>query len=133
MELLTELFAHTEYGREGKVSRKSDVYSYGILLMETFTRKKPTDECFIGEMSLKQWVNDSLCNSAMEVVDANLIRREDKHFASKEECVASVLSLAIDCTHELPTMRVDMRIVLNRLVKIRATLLAKIERRVRPE
>ncbi|KAK9229204.1 hypothetical protein WN944_022163 [Citrus x changshan-huyou] len=33
-----------EYGREGRVSANGDVYSFGIMLMETFTGKKPTDE-----------------------------------------------------------------------------------------
>ena len=34
-----------EYGLEGMISAKGDVYSYGVLLMETLTRKKPTNEC----------------------------------------------------------------------------------------
>lgn len=45
-----------EYGPEGLVSIKCDVYSYEIMLIETFTRTKPNDEMFDGELSLMKWV-----------------------------------------------------------------------------
>ncbi|CBI31013.3 unnamed protein product, partial [Vitis vinifera] len=37
-----------EYGLDGIVSIKVDVYSYGIFLMEVFARKKPMDEMSLG-------------------------------------------------------------------------------------
>ncbi|KAJ4703675.1 Receptor-like protein kinase [Melia azedarach] len=116
-----------EYGREGQVSRKGDIYSYGIMLMETFTRKKPTDEIFVGEMSLKRWVNDALNNRVVEVVDTDLLRREDEHFAAKEECVLLILSLAMECTRELPEERIDNKEAVRRLGKNRVKLLEKIQ------
>ncbi|KAM7519032.1 hypothetical protein LguiB_017994 [Lonicera macranthoides] len=33
---------------------KGDVYSYDVLLMETLTRKKPTDEMFSDEMAIRR-------------------------------------------------------------------------------
>ena len=53
-----------EYGSDGIVSIKRDVYSYGILLMEVFARKKPMDEMFTGDLTLKTWV-ESLSNSVI--------------------------------------------------------------------
>ncbi|KAH9797372.1 protein kinase domain-containing protein [Citrus sinensis] len=64
-----------EYGGEWKLSRKGDVYSNGIILMETFTKKKPTDELFVGEISLKSWGNDSLHGKIINVVDINLLQK----------------------------------------------------------
>ncbi|XP_044507769.1 probable LRR receptor-like serine/threonine-protein kinase At3g47570 isoform X2 [Mangifera indica] len=111
-----------EYGREGKVSRKGDVYSYGIMVMETFTKKKPTNEMFTEEISLRRWVGESLCSTVMEIVDTNLLTRDDEHFSSKEECVSSILSLAMECTRETPQDRITMKEVVTRLIKIRAKL-----------
>ncbi|GAY65825.1 hypothetical protein CUMW_244030, partial [Citrus unshiu] len=98
-----------EYGREGRVSTNGDVYSFGIMLIETFTRKKPTDEIFSGEMTLKRWVNDLLPISVMEVVDANLLSQEDKHFMTKEQCVSFVFNLAMKCTVESPWERINVK------------------------
>lgn len=80
----------TEYGTDGIVSTRGAVYSYGIMLMETSTKKKPTDE-----MSLKHWVSDSLLGSKSDVVDSNLLGREEEHFEIKKQCASSVLGLAV--------------------------------------
>ena len=124
MIILKWIKSFTEYGREGKVSRKGDVYSYGIMLMEAFTKKKPTDDIFIGDMSLRRWVGESLNRSIMEVVDHDLLLGEDVHFPAREQCLLSILSLAINCTIDLPENRINIKNVGTRLTKIRATFLA---------
>ncbi|XP_017979870.1 PREDICTED: probable LRR receptor-like serine/threonine-protein kinase At3g47570 [Theobroma cacao] len=113
-----------EYGTQGIVSMKGDVYSFGILLMETLTRKKPTDEIFIGEMSLKHWVNESIPSALSQVVDANLLigKREREHFAIKD-CASFVLQLALKCSEELPEERIDMKNVVAKLKKIKIKFL----------
>ncbi|CAL5414436.1 unnamed protein product [Camellia sinensis] len=119
-----------EYGMEGIVSAKGDVYSYGIMLMEVFTRKKPTDEMFEGEMSLKSWVSDMILQghggSILLAMDSNLIgsESEDVNFTVTEQCVLSVLSLAMDCLKDQPNERINMKDASARLRKIRTVFLA---------
>uniref|UniRef100_A0A7N2L1B6 non-specific serine/threonine protein kinase n=1 Tax=Quercus lobata TaxID=97700 RepID=A0A7N2L1B6_QUELO len=64
-----------EYGSKGRLSTKGDIYSYGIILLEMITRKKPTDEIVVGELGMRQWIA-SLCDR-MEVVDDGLLKIED--------------------------------------------------------
>ncbi|KAH9648351.1 hypothetical protein KPL70_025548 [Citrus sinensis] len=124
--LATIGYTALEYGIEGEISAKSDVYSDGIMLMETFTKKKPTDEIFVGELSLKCWVNDLLPNSLVEVVDKILLIGEEKHFAAKEQCLFSISILALECTMESPEKRINTKDIVTRLLKIRDTLSKRI-------
>ncbi|KAH7576075.1 hypothetical protein JRO89_XS02G0287000 [Xanthoceras sorbifolium] len=119
--LATVGYMAPEYGREGRVSVEGDVYSYGIMLMETFTKKKPTDEVFTEEMSLRHWVGDSFNRSIIEVVDNNLLTMEDAYFLMREQCLSSIVSLAMDCTRDLPHDRINIRNVVSRFIQIKAT------------
>ena len=49
------------------------------MLMEIFTRKRPTDEMFAEELTLKTWISESMSNSVMEVVDSNLVQKHEKN------------------------------------------------------
>ena len=116
--------AIAEYGSEGSVSTRCDVYSYGILLMETFTRTKPTDEMFVGDLSLKGWVNESLPNAIFQLMDANLLRPEEQNLTAKLQCVSAIMELALTCSTELPKDRINMKDALLALKKIRHQFLA---------
>ncbi|KAM3306654.1 hypothetical protein P3S67_013524 [Capsicum chacoense] len=96
-----------EYGRDGLVSTKSDVYSYGIMLLETFTSRKPSE--FEGDLRLKQWVSYSLPNAVIDVTDANLVPPTDNHLLKKLDCVASIMNVALDCCAESPARRTNMK------------------------
>ncbi|KAJ4848050.1 hypothetical protein Tsubulata_015832 [Turnera subulata] len=113
----------SEYGLEGIVSTRGDVYSFGILLMETLTRKKPTDEMFGEGMSLKDYVNKALPDSVATIVDKHLLS-EEEHPSAKIKCISSIFTLAMDCVVEFPEKRPDMTEVLATLRNIRTRYLA---------
>ncbi|KAJ7947116.1 Receptor-like protein kinase [Quillaja saponaria] len=108
-----------EYGAKGIVSTKGDVYSFGIMLMEIFTRMKPTDDMFGGELSLKSWVNESVPHSTIQVLDSNLLKREEQNFSAKELSTSSIMELALNCCADLPEERINMKDALVSLKKIR--------------
>ncbi|KAM7515102.1 hypothetical protein LguiA_004685 [Lonicera macranthoides] len=80
--------------------------------METFTRKKPTYEMFSDKLTTRNWVYEASLNSIVQVVDANLIGKEDEDFLAKKEFATSILHLALDCLTSIPTQRINMEDVM---------------------
>ncbi|XP_047259615.1 probable LRR receptor-like serine/threonine-protein kinase At3g47570 [Capsicum annuum] len=109
-----------EYGLDGLVSTKCDVYSYGVMLLETFTRRKPNE--FDGDFSLKQWVSYSLPEAVMDIVDVNLVTPQGNQ--KEIDVVASIMKVALDCCAESPARRTNMKYVVGMLQKIKIQLLA---------
>ncbi|KAJ9692833.1 hypothetical protein PVL29_011768 [Vitis rotundifolia] len=119
-----------EYGSEGRVSTKGDVYSYGIMLLEIFTRKKPTDEMFSEELSLRQWVNASLPENVMEVVDGGLLSIEDGEaggdvMATQSNLLLAIMELGLECSRDSPEERKGIKDVVVKLNKIKLQFLRR--------
>ncbi|RHN41177.1 putative protein kinase RLK-Pelle-LRR-XII-1 family [Medicago truncatula] len=108
-----------EYGSKGIVSVKGDVYNYGIMLMEIFTRRKPIDDMFVAELSLKTWISRSLPNSIMEVMDSNLVQRTGDQIDDILTHMSSIFSLALNCCEDSPEARINMADVIATLIKIK--------------
>ena len=106
-----------EYGLHGIVSTRGDVYSFGILMMETFTRKKPTDNMFDERLNLQYWIKDALPHSITEIADTNLLKEEN--LSAKKDCILSILQVAVDCTVEMPENRLDIASILGALQNIK--------------
>jgi LRR receptor-like serine/threonine-protein kinase FLS2 len=78
---------------------------------------------FVGELTLKRWVNASLPNRMMEVVDEGLLRTENgRNVTVMQSVLLSIMKLGLRCSEELPDERVDVKEVLVKLQKIKLTL-----------
>ena len=103
------------------MSTKGDIYSYGIILLEIITRKKPTDEMFVGELAMRQWIASH--PDRMEVVDDGLLRIEDgRHVTGMQTVLLSILELGLRCSEESPDERPDIKDVVTKLNKIKLAL-----------
>ena len=89
-----------KYGLGGRVTTKGDVYSYGVVIWELLTRKKPIHNMFVEGMKLQKWVGIHFPNQVGEVVDRSLLRSTSTIIEEYKElkCVSHLVSLGLICT-----------------------------------
>ena len=93
------------------------------MLMEIFTRKRPTDEMFAAELTLKTWISKSMPDSVMEVVDSKLVQEHEKTINDIVSHISSILALSLSCCADSPEERINMIEVTASLIKIKTLFL----------
>lgn len=120
-------FAQSEYGEGSPVSTLGDVYSLGILLLEMFTGKSPTDDMFKGSLDLHKFCKDALPDRIWEITDKAMWLHTTTHDTTKrsriENCLISAITLGVTCSEKQPRHRTLIHDATNKMHAIRDSYL----------
>ncbi|KAJ4752193.1 Leucine-rich receptor-like protein kinase family protein [Rhynchospora pubera] len=113
-----------EYAIGGQISILGDVYSYGILLLEMLTGKRPTDDMFNGGLNLHNYVNAAFPEKVGEILNTTI--SEEIEDLLMHECAISLFRIGLCCSEEAPKDRMSMRDVAAEISSIKEALLKRV-------
>ncbi|KAJ1396839.1 Serine/threonine-protein kinase, active site [Sesbania bispinosa] len=118
-------YAPPEYGMGSEVSIEGDIYSFGILVLEMLTGRRPTDEMFEDGHNLHNFVKISISNDLLHIVDPTILHNGLKWATDSgdlgiihpnvEKSLLSLFSIALACSVESPKERMSMVDVIREL------------------
>ncbi|GJY86518.1 kinase-like domain-containing protein [Tanacetum coccineum] len=109
-----------EYGIGSEMTSSGDVYSFGILLLEVMTGKKPTDSMFNEGLSLHKFAYMALPDHVIDVIDNDAIVLQSTEANAKkvEECLIATIKIGVSCSLDSPPQRMKIEIVVIELLRI---------------
>jgi len=125
------LYIILEYGMGSEVSTCGDIYSFGILMLEMLTGRRPTDEVFKDGQNLHNFVAISFPDNLGNICDPHLVSRdaevaEDGNneilIPTTKECLVSLFRIGLICSMESPKERTNIADVTGELSKIKEGL-----------
>ncbi|XP_018476975.2 probable LRR receptor-like serine/threonine-protein kinase At3g47570 [Raphanus sativus] len=112
-------YAAPEYAMGGEISVHGDVYSFGILIFEMFSGKRPTDEMFGGDLTLRSCIRSALPEQVLDVADELVLHNGLRIGFPAAECLTNVLEVGLGCSEESPANRLGMSEVVKELISIK--------------
>ncbi|KAF2950720.1 hypothetical protein DAI22_01g207764 [Oryza sativa Japonica Group] len=120
-----------EYAGIGHVSTAGDVYSFGVVLLEMITGKRPTDPMFTDGLDIINFVESNFPDKILHIIGNHLIE-ECKNFTevttasenTPHRCLLSLLEVALSCSRPLPSERMNMKQVANKMHSIMESYIA---------
>ncbi|MBA0782221.1 hypothetical protein Gotri_003080, partial [Gossypium trilobum] len=109
------MYLAPEYASSGKLTDRSDVFSFGVVLLELITGRKPVDSTQpLGDESLVEWARPLLIQALetsdfSEIIDARL----EKRYVESE--VLMMIEAAAACVRRSATKRPRMALVVRAL------------------
>ncbi|CDP19834.1 unnamed protein product [Coffea canephora] len=110
-----------EYGMGLAASTLGDVYSYGILLLEMITRRRLTDDMFMNELDLHNYVNRALPEQVREIIDPLILSKEED--GNRRMTPGRENINCLKCSQTLPNDRMHMNEVVRKLHLIKDVFL----------
>ncbi|KAI5015912.1 hypothetical protein ZWY2020_059451 [Hordeum vulgare] len=112
-----------EYGLGSKISMEGDVYSYGIIILEMLTGKRPTDEMFKDGLSLYKFMLDPKIipyyGNQDEEAGSTLDQENYQMAEGTTICIHKLAKVGLLCAAEMPKDRPGMQDVYAQVAAIK--------------